>query len=189
MKFPSGRVVGVFGLPCSGKTTIIKTLINASKEIIAHISSGDIARRLSSGVETATMKEGNLFPLEDVLRDELLKLINKRKASGAEIIFLDGFPRFDEQVQWMLDNRLTGTELDGCLIQIVGDDLLERAKLRSRDDQDQHKFIIEKFRKQDQMINDMENIIHRFGIPYYVVMNHDVVNATKNLAKILKLRK
>jgi adenylate kinase family enzyme len=189
MKFPSGRIVGVFGLPCSGKTTVIKTLIAASRNLIAHISSGDIARKLSSNKEIEIMKEGNLFPFEDVLRDELIKVINLRKSRGADLIILDGFPRFSDQVQWMLDNGLAGTLSDGCLIQIMGDDLINRAMLRLRDVQDGPAFIKKKIEKQRQMINSMEDIIHRMGIPYYVVINHDVVNATHSLAKILKLRK
>lgn len=189
MKFPSGRVIGVFGLPCSGKTTIIKSLINASKEIIAYISSGDIARKLSSKEEIKVMKGGNLFPFEQILRTELLKLINKRKSMGAELIFLDGFPRFNDQVQWMLNNGLAGTQSDGYLIQIMSDDLLKRAELRARDDQDAPNLIFKKIENQKQMINGMEDVIHRIGIPYYTVMNCDVVSAVQSLVKILKLRK
>lgn len=196
MKYPSGRIVGMFGLPCSGKSTIIDILKSSSKEIIAHIKTGDIARQLSTDVETAHMANGNLFPLEDLLREELLKLIEKRKNQGAGIIILDGFPRFDDQVKWLLDNRLAGTKLDGCLIKVVGTDLEKRARLRMRDDQDD----LEKFRKkiltQEKMIDTMENMIFRYGIPYYTIINHtdwsgpSVLNqAVVHLTKILGIRK
>lgn len=189
-KFRSGRVVGLIGLPCSGKTTLVKALIQSSKEIIAHISTGDIARRLSTNAETEHMAEGNLFPLEDLMREEILKLVEKRKGQGSEIVFLDGCPRFDDQVKWMLDNQLAGGPVtDGCLIKIIGEDLLIRAKHRMRDDQDALGQLQLKINKQEKMIDQMEKVIFRYGLPYYTVMNSDLSYAATTLAKIVGLRK
>jgi adenylate kinase family enzyme len=179
----------MFGLPCSGKTTIIKALAAASKEIIAHVSSGDIARRLSTDKELAHMAEGNLFPFEEPLRAEILKLVHKRRGQGSEVIFIDGFPRFDDQVSWMLDNQLAGSDLEGCLVQVVGENLLDRAKERMRDDQDGLEKIQLKIEEQRKKIDAMEKVIFRHGIPYFTVMNNDPIHATERLSKIVGLRK
>ena len=136
MKPLSGRVICVFGLPCSGKTTVIKALMGSSKELMAHISSGDIARKLSTDTEIKHMAKGNLFPFEEPLRADIYSSIHKRRTSGAEVIFLDGFPRFDDQVKWLLENQLAGTIMEGCFVQIIGDDLHSRALGRMRNDQD-----------------------------------------------------
>jgi adenylate kinase family enzyme len=188
MKHTSGRIVGVFGLPCSGKTTIIRALVQSSREILAHISTGDIARKLSTEEDKKHMSNGNLYPLEDKMREEILQLVIKRRGQGSEVIFLDSCPRFDEQVQWMLDNQLAG-EGAGILIKIEGDHLYERAKLRMRDDQDELDKLEKKIKTQQQLIDGMEKVIFRYGIPYHTIMNTDVVHATTQLSKIVGIRK
>jgi len=189
MKPLSGRVVGIFGLPCSGKTTVARALIDSSREVIARISSGDIAKKLSTDTEIAHMAKGNLFPFEDPLREEIYTTIHKRRTSGAEIIILDGFPRFDDQVKWMLENQFAGTVMEGCFIQIIGEDIQTRALGRMRDDQDSiNKFNL-KVREQSQKIDGMERLIQRHGIPYYCIPNTDLEVAVKTMAKYLGLRK
>lgn len=189
MKRRSGRIIGVFGVPCSGKSTLIETLVQSSKEIIAHIKTGDIARHLSTEVELEHMAQGNLFPFEDRMREEILKMINKRRGQGSELIFLDSCPRFDDQVKWMLDNQLTGTEEDGCFIKVIGENLRIRAEHRMRDDQDELDKLLLKIEKQDRLINQMEKVIFQYGIPYYTIINSDLVQAASSLARIVGLRK
>jgi len=188
MKHQSGRIVGMFGLPCSGKTTIVKALIDSSREIIAHIITGDIARRLSSEKELQHMSKGNLFPLEDLMREEILKLIQKRQSQGAEVIILDSCPRFDDQVKWMLDNQLAG-EGSGVFIKVIGDHLRQRAELRARDDQDELDKFDKKVVSQQKMIDGMEKLIFYYGIPYYTVMNSDISHAVTQFAKIIGVKK
>jgi len=190
MKYRSGRVVGIFGLPCSGKSTLAKAITQASKELIAHVSTGDIARRLSTAKETQHMAEGNLFPDEDKIRAEMLDMVNKRRSQGSEIIILDSCPRFDDQVKWMVENQLVGVDpSDGCLIKVIGDDLIRRAQERMRDDQDQLIQLNKKIEKHSLMIEQMEALIFRYGIPYYTVVNHEMAQAVKEFAKYLGLRK
>lgn len=189
MKRRSGRVIGVFGVPCSGKTTLIETIVQSSKEIIAHIKTRDIAYRLSTSTEIEHMAKGNLFPSEDRMREEILKMVNKRKSQGAELIFLDSCPRFDDQVRWMLDNQLAGTKEDGCFIKVIGENLDLRAEHRMRDDQDASDKLLLKIRKQRKMIDLMEKVIFRYAIPYYTIINRDLAQATISLAKIVGLRK
>jgi len=189
MKPMSGRVVGVFGLPCSGKSTLLKVVVESSRELLATISSGDFARELSTLADTQYMAQGNLFPHEEKLRTKILDTVNKRKAGGAEIIFLDGFPRTADQIQWMVENQLAGSEAEGCLVQIMGDKLLERAKERHRDSQDAVEALQAKIVKQRHEITLMDDLIHRMGIPYYMVMNYDLAIAAQILAKFVGLKK
>jgi adenylate kinase family enzyme len=189
MKYPSGSVIGIFGLPCSGKTTIIEALTKSSKEIIAKISSGDIARQLSTDKETAHMAKGELFPYEEPLREEISRIIEARRVSGAGLILLDGFPRFDEQVHWMVEKRYAGTQYEGCLIQVIGDDLYGRARFRARDDQDEIDKIVKKIENQKAKIAKMEEYIFRMGVPYFTIVNTDLIEATVTLTKALGIRK
>ena len=187
-KRKSGRIIGVFGLPCSGKTTIIKALMESSRELMAHISTGDIARKLSDVNELANMADGNLFSDEDKMRSELLSMINKRKSQGAEVIFLDSCPRFDDQVHWMISQQLVGPD-EGCLIKITGDNLIDRAKERMRDDQDATDKLTKKIVTQSKFIDSMERAIFYYSIPYFTIMNHDLEHAVRQLAKYAGLRK
>lgn len=189
MKWPSGTVVGVFGLPCTGKTTIIRSLMAATKEVVAYISSGDIARRLSTEADKSHMADGNLFPHEDTLRTEIYDTIVKRRSSGAELVFLDGFPRFDNQVRWLLENTFIGPET-GFLVQIMGDkDLVMRARSRMRDDQDDPEIFDKRVIEQSKKIYEMEKSIGYYGVPYYCIPNTDLGVAVKTFAKYLGLRK
>jgi len=187
----SGRIVGMFGIPCSGKSTLIDMAVNASREMIARISSGDIARRLSQEAETKHMAEGNLFPHEDKLREEILTAIGKRRTSGAEVIILDGFPRTGEQVQWMLENQLVGTVYEGCLIKIHIDtnEAIRRACMRNRDDQDSPDLIIKKIDKQLKMIDELEGWIFRLGVPYYTIHNLSLQHSVENFVRRMELKK
>jgi adenylate kinase family enzyme len=191
MKPLSGRVIGVFGLPCSGKSTVIKMIVESSREILATISSGDIARRLSTETETSHMAAGNLFPHEEPLRKEILDTINRRRGGGAEAIFLDGFPRTPEQVQWMVDNQLTGTIMEGCFIQVWCDPIVlaTRAKHRMRDEQDKLDALNKKIDTQRAFIDRLDKAIHGYGFPYYTVCNHDISIAAREMIKHVGLKK
>jgi adenylate kinase family enzyme len=188
-KYNSGSIVGVFGLPCSGKTTVIKTLVGASRMVIATISTGDIARKLSSEAEIANMAKGNLFSNEEKMRSEILNLVSKRRASGAELIIIDSCPRSLEQVEWCLKEQLVGGPGNGCLVQIMGDRLHERAQERMRDDQDAANLLQLKIDKQQKEISKMDSYIMRMGIDYWSIMNIDLALAVKRFAQILGLRK
>ena len=191
MKPMSGRIVGVFGLPCSGKSTIINALIESSRELLVRVSSGDIVREMASQEDKDHMADGDLFSDEDRLRAELIKKINIRRGQGAEIIFLDGFPRTPNQIKWMMDNQLAGTEMEGYFIQVKSDinDMIKRVASRNRDEQDDVELIKKKIKKQSKLISEMDNIIFMYGIPYFTIINIDLERAIINLAKIVGLRK
>jgi len=187
----SGRCIWVFGLPCSGKSTVIQALIDSSREIVARISSGDIARRLSTEVETKHMEAGNLFPYEEPLRKELLETIYKRRASGSEIVFIDGCPRQSSQVKWTADEGLAGTIADGCFIKIHAEYtvLVERAKHRMRDDQDKFEALVKKIETQQRLLGEVDKTLVSYGFPYYTIENYDISFAVKQLAKFVGLKK
>jgi len=189
MKFPSGSIVGVFGLPCTGKTSVIQTLTQSSREILACISSGDIARRLSTEADTQHMAAGNLYPHEDKLRSEIFDLIKKRRASGAELIFLDGFPRTADQIQWLMANQLAGTTNEGCIVQVVAFDVVNRALKRMRSDQDTAEAIKKKIHTQSEEINKMDKLMHEMSIPYYTIINNDLTTAALRLTHLMGLKK
>jgi len=187
----SGRCVWVFGLPCSGKSTVIQALIDSSREIIARISSGDIARRLSTTADTQHMASGGLFPHEEVIRKEILETINKRKASGSEIVFIDGAPRQASQVKWAADEGLAGTIADGCFVRIHADytELVERAKFRMRDNQDKFEALVKKIETQQRLLGEVDRTLVSYGFPYYTIENYDISFAVKQLAKFVGLKK
>jgi len=190
-QFTSGRIIGVFGIPCTGKSTIIKTIIESSRDLIAHISTGDIVRQIMSDEENNHMADGNLFPDEEKLLSEVEKLIYKRRSQGCEIIILDGLPRHRDQVKWMLDNQFAGTFVEGRLIQISADVevIIKRAEERMRNDQDELRALLKKMNNQTRLIDDMESLIFHFAIPYYSLVNHDLEKTVADFAKIIGLRK
>lgn len=189
MKKQSGRVIGIFGLPCSGKSTLSKAITNSSREVIAHVSTGDIVRQISTDEQMNHIAEGNLFPDEDKIRAEVAKIVEKRRSQGAEVVLLDGCPRFDDQVKWMIEQQWLGSPDDGMIIQVRGDDLIKRALNRNRDNQDDVIALEKKIAKHQKMINKMEKVIFFYGIPYYTVMNVDLLQAATHMAKLIGLRK
>ena len=164
--------------------------MESSREVLSHIITGDIARELSTAKETQHMAEGNLFPHEDLIRAKTAEMVEKRRKHGAEIVFLDGCPRFDDQVKWLLEQQFIGAET-GCLVKIESDvyESIERAKQRNRDEQDKTEFLLKKIEKHSQMIAQMERLISYYAIPYYTIPNTDLFQATKTLAKYVGLRK
>lgn len=88
----------MLGAPCSGKSTIGKKLANYLN--VPYISSGDIARHIASTNEEVRkqLDNGEMCP-EDIMRDTIKTLL-----TNINNLVLDGFPRFEEQKQWLEDN-------------------------------------------------------------------------------------
>lgn len=90
------KCVILIGPPCSGKSTVGKQL--ASNIGYEYVSSGDIARKMAEEDGTIdSLNAGKMAP-EDRMREEIGDILNQ----GNNII-LDGFPRFTEQYEWLVD--------------------------------------------------------------------------------------
>ena len=84
-----GRCIALFGVPFTGKTTILQSIMESSSRVVAVVSTGDISRSLLTDEDRSAMANGCLFPREKELREEVLKKVNLFRSRGAEVIFLD----------------------------------------------------------------------------------------------------
>jgi len=188
MRYKKG-IIFVNGPPAAGKSTVVNAVVEASKELMTVIRTGDIVRAISTPEDFEHMRNGYLYPKEDILRALILEKIEYMWNHGAELIILDGFPRSVDQLDWALNHGLVGTELHGCVINITASDLVSRAKLRMRDEQDAEFFIKKKIDVQVAENYKMELRMNQVGIPYYMIVNDDLGYAVKQFAKLLGLRK
>lgn len=158
------KLVGVIGLPCSGKSTLIDII---RKEIACDlVVCGDIARELANTPELKEkMAASDLCSEEDLMRARIYKAI---KESHYSIVIVDGLPRFGDQAIWINE---VFRSLNPVIIQaIVGDPstLYYRAKLRNRDETDRDKMLFAKrLGKAANNMTDAELILRKFNIPYY----------------------
>lgn len=114
------------GPPCSGKSTIGKELSRLFN--YTYISSGDIARRLAEKDGTQdSLNAGNMAD-EESMRSEMLNVLNIY-----DNIILDGFPRFQDQLSWLLSQMPHSSyafiHIDTSMTEIV-----RRANTRGRSD-------------------------------------------------------
>lgn len=116
----------IIGPPCSGKSTIgckLADLIHYN-----YVSSGDIARKLSQSQEMIDrLNKGEMFD-ENTMRSEI-----KRILSNTDNVVLDGFPRFEDQLVWLMKQfskvNYTFVHVDAPLTEIA-----RRAMGRNRED-------------------------------------------------------
>ena len=114
----------LLGKSNSGKSTIGKKVAEVLG--IRYISSGDIARGMNDKKTQEELNEGKLAP-EDEMRKCVLAEINK-----GDSYILDGFPRFYDQYEWI--NQQISHNLVYVFIDVSDEDVISRAKLRGRDD-------------------------------------------------------
>lgn len=132
------KCIMVFGPPCSGKSAAGKYA--AKKLGWDYISSGDIARKMASAdpVCAAILHEGIMAP-EDIMRERIASAIFDSYDDDHNFI-LDGFPRFKEQYDWLMDllNGLSPSDPDIQIIKVLMDvspyKITLRAVKRGRDD-------------------------------------------------------
>lgn len=128
----------IFGPPCSGKSAAGKYV--AKKLKWDYISSGDIARQMAMAdpVCHARLNEGIMAPEND-MRAHIKNMIVMSFNNHHNFI-LDGFPRFQEQYDWLMDilNGLAPYDLDPQIIKVLMDvspyKITFRAVKRGRDD-------------------------------------------------------
>ena len=120
------KCIVLIGPPCSGKSTIGKKLADSIK--YRYVSSGDIARKMAENDGTVdSLNAGNMAP-EDKMREEISTIFS----AGGNLI-LDGFPRFVEQYEWMMD-RFFDYQFTFILIDVPTLSLFTRVASRGRAD-------------------------------------------------------
>jgi len=168
-------LIGVFGLPCVGKGAVISAIQHQMQRTSATVSSsGEVADLLTPEIK-AQMKGGALFPLEDQLRERIRAKTDFWIKAGRSVIFLDGFPRFNDQVDWlvnvyhpMIDANVMFLKVDGGSLE----NIKKRAETRARDEFDTDPVLLmARIDRQASMITGIEQAIFRHGLPYYTVVN------------------
>lgn len=89
----------LLGPPGSGKSTVGREL--AKQLNMVYVSSGDIARRLAEKDEwTSESLDSGGMANEDLMRKEIYGILYEINVRNREFV-LDGFPRFEEQWEWL----------------------------------------------------------------------------------------
>jgi adenylate kinase family enzyme len=169
----------VIGEPCVGKGTLIKAVHEKILEDapVAVLSCGDIVRKLLTAEDREIMKNGGLFPREDPLRDEIYQTVEHMFAFGADVVILDGFPRWNDQLQWMMNNFVY--PMQAIRVMAQSDFELEtRAAKRNRDEFDRPPQLWQRVAEQRARVAEMESMFGMYAIPYSTVINDHVERAT-----------
>lgn len=175
----------VIGLPCSGKSTAAKILAKALGGS-TYISTGDIARELSVNSKElwATTEKNDQFPLEDKLRFELnVKIATAPTAN----VIIDGFPRFKEQAEYLIDKLW---EYIPTVIEVNAGDqstLMWRARNRARDSRDTNDFEFAQrmATASKNLTGALEVLNSRLG-QTHTLMSGDFTYMTNTINKIIK---
>lgn len=159
------------GLPCSGKSYAAKLIVNkVFGDTGVYISTGDIARSLSTTQELKDKtSELDLFPGEQELRSKLLELIESTTATN---VIVDGFPRFDGQVDFIVDNLWI---YHPKVIDINAGDvstLAARARNRARDQRDLDEFR-SRLSKASLNMSSVYEALNRRLLSFYTIMSGD----------------
>lgn len=170
------------GLPCSGKTYVAKLIANKIfNDNCTFISCGDIARSLMVTPELREQTAKNdLFPLEDELRKSIQKMIDN---SSNNVIIMEGFPRFADQANWLIDNLWV--YMPEIVNVNVGDyvTLINRAKMRGREsDAD----FTARLGKAESNMNSVFDVLYKRAVSFYTIHsgNDDyIVNAFRKYFK------
>jgi adenylate kinase family enzyme len=170
------------GMPCSGKGTIVKALHEKLLDVYRTtvISTSDIVKKIITEEDKEIMKNGVLFPRETELRAELGYCIERVYALGTQLILLDGFPRFDDQVRW-LRQTFYASPLEFYEVRAQDDfELVKRASLRNRDEFDQPEKFKQRLSEQRKLFSAAESMIQYYALPYRTIMNVDTTLAVSN---------
>ena len=179
-------ILSVIGVPCVGKGTILKDvqLKMLEEAPVALVSCSQIVNALLTDEDREAMKNGGLFPREIPLREEIYDTVSKMFAFGAEVVMLDGFPRWDDQLKWLVQEFIEPVSI----VQIVANsdfELAKRAALRNRDEHDVGDAFQARVRVQREAISKMEPLISMYAIPYTTVVNdHPERAVSEFIAKV-----
>ena len=178
------RLFCFIGLPCSGKSTVVKTVAEGLGNATI-ITAGDIAREITSRENTVLdMYKNDLCMNENAMRAEISKRINT--ASTGNVI-LDGIPRFKDQAEWLFT---TYWHSNPILFQIVvGDNgvLFQRAQARARDERDTNYVqFYDRLHKASKNMTEVEQYAHFRFVPCYGIINDTQDRIMKQFARLTK---
>lgn len=120
------RCVILVGPPCSGKSTIGKMLADTFD--CKYVSSGDIARQMAEADGSMRDLDAGKMAPESRMREEISNVLYRN-----ENLILDGFPRFTDQLDWLIE-RCKDRKIIFVIIDVSVTQLLKRAVSRDRSD-------------------------------------------------------
>jgi adenylate kinase family enzyme len=182
-------IVCFVGLPCVGKGTIAKRIHDEmlDRGRIGIVTTSDIVRRILTDDDKEKMKQGGLFPREAELRDQLYGDIEQQYAMGAQAVLLDGFPRFDDQVVWLVQTFYDRPLQIFNIVAPSDFDMLGRAAKRGRDefDTDRNKAMA-RIVHQRGLFSGAERQILTYALPYSTIINDYVDRAVSEIMVRIK---
>lgn len=176
-----GLIIGVMGVPLCGKSSIVKAVVEKmlDRYRIGSISTSQLVGQLmtketeeSKKAIVVEMSNGGLFPKEEEIRTAIYDMVEALWAFGAEIIIIDGCPRFDEQVKWMRQ-IFFDHEIQMAQILVSNDfELVRRAGQRARDEFDTNRDLLQaRINQQRSKISGIERYIQMFALHYFSLIN------------------
>lgn len=141
------RDIILFGKPGSGKGTLAKNMINGDTGFV-HMSTGDIFRQNMKDKTELGLEIIDVMEAGDLVNDELTCAIVEdwfEKLPENKFAILDGFPRTDTQLFWLIQYCLDNDRNIPYLVELLlpNEIIIERLQNRA----------IEQERKEDQDIN------------------------------------
>lgn len=169
-------IVVLLGETNSGKSTIGKAVVQKMGDNWVYLSSGDIARRITSEDD---LNAGKFAP-ENMMRSEITHMINGEYRD--KNIILDGFPRFAEQNEFL--HEITSDDIIFILVDVPHEQIENRARNRGRSDDNA---LAEKFKFwQEHTVPMIRQIIEDHD-ELYTISNGDEDNIFMNVEKVCEI--
>ena len=131
-----GRVVAVFGPQRAGVTTLCRVACSAARTPCRLVEDG-------------------------LLWDDVERAVLAARSDGAEVVFVDGYPRDVHDVQWLYNKRFVAPGWGGLLVRVRREAVLDHAFEAS--------------------LPALETRIQLLGQPYFVVRADDAVQGAVDL--------
>lgn len=169
--------VVLIGRPGSGKSAIGR--VAAEKLGMIYVSSGDIARKMALQCDATRDKldRGEMAP-EDAMRTRLYQVLYDINWGRLNFI-LDGFPRFQGQLDW-LRQRFPATPIINILA--TEDTCIKRLMARGRSDDD-----IQVIRQRMDYYNTHTQPILDGGVSHHVVVNAVDTSIDRAIQEVCKV--
>lgn len=128
------KLVFVTGMPGAGKSSMARAmemqLLHYDIRSII-IQTGEIARFLSGVFKSSAIYKGELFPLEDLIRNVMVDIIVQAKNNDTKFIIVDGAPRFLDQLKFLLQRFKDDFDVSFVFITADTDVMIKRMQTRN----------------------------------------------------------